>query len=120
MADSGDIQVLERVFAIIESRKGADPKTSYVAKQFANGRGKIAQKVGEEAVETVIAAMEDDHGEVVYESADLLFQLMVLWAETGVKPAEVFAELERREGVSGLDDITARKAAKQAHRDSKA
>ncbi len=101
--------VIDRLFAVIESRRGGDPKTSYVAKLFAKGRKRIAQKVGEEAVETVIAAIDKDRGEVVKESADLLFLLMVLWAELGLKPADVYAELERREGTSGLDEKRARK-----------
>ena len=97
------------MFEVIESRRGGDPKTSYVAKLFIKGRRKIAQKVGEEAVETVIAAIEKDRGEVVKESADLLFFLMVLWAELGLKPADVFAELARREGTSGIAEMNARK-----------
>ena len=111
MAGQGetDSKVLERLFEVIESRHGGDPKTSYVAKLFKKGRRKIAQKVGEEAVETVIAAIEEDRGEVVKESADLLFFLMVLWAELGLKPADVFAELARREGTSGIAEMKARK-----------
>lgn len=104
-----DGAVIERLFEVIESRRGGDPKTSYVAKLFDKGRHKIAQKVGEEAVETVIAAIEKDRGEVVKESADLLFFLMVLWAELDLKPADVFAELARREGTSGVDEMKARK-----------
>ena len=101
--------VIDRLFAVIESRRGGDPKTSYVAKLFSKGRRKIAQKVGEEAVETVIAAIDKDRGEVVKESADLLFLLMVLWAELDLKPADVFAELARREGTSGIAEKKARK-----------
>ncbi len=104
-----DIAFIDRLFEVIESRRGGDPKTSYVAKLFSKGRRKIAQKVGEEAVETVIAAIEKDRGEVVKESADLLFFLMVLWAELGLKPADVFAELARREGTSGVAEMKARK-----------
>ena len=107
-----DSAIVERLFGVIESRKGGDPKTSYVAKLFGKGRKKIAQKVGEEAVETVVAAAADDPGEVVSESADLLFMLMVLWAEMGVKPSDVFAELERREGISGIDEKKSRKKRK--------
>ncbi|NQV78907.1 MAG: phosphoribosyl-ATP diphosphatase [Alphaproteobacteria bacterium] len=101
--------VLERLFTVIEQRRGADPKESYVAKMFAKGRLKIAEKVGEEAVETVIAAVAKDRGEVVYESADLLFALMVLWAQMDVRPEQVFAELARREGTSGIAEKAARK-----------
>lgn len=101
--------VIDRLFAVIESRRGGDPKTSYVAKLFSKGRRKIAKKMGEEAVETVIAAIDKDRGEVVKESADLLFFLMVLWAELDLKPADVFAELARREGTSGVAEKNARK-----------
>ncbi len=101
--------VLERLYGVIEQRRGADPKESYVAKMFAKGRKKIAEKVGEEAVETVIAAVDKDRGEVIYESADLLFALLVLWAQMDVRPEQVFAELARREGTSGIAEKAARK-----------
>lgn len=96
--------ILDRLHAVIETRKGGDPQTSYTARLFARGRGKIAQKVGEEAVETVIAALHEGEGEVVTESADLLYHLMVLWAETGVAPEQVWSELEHRFGTSGVDE----------------
>jgi phosphoribosyl-ATP pyrophosphohydrolase len=86
----------------ILARKGADPATSYVASLFARGRGRIAQKVGEEAVETVIAALGEKSATLVGEAADLLFHLLVLLAERGIALEEVLAELDRREGVSGL------------------
>lgn len=101
--------VLDRVFAVIEERRGADPKESYVAKMFAKGRLKVAEKVGEEAVETVVAAVDQDPDQVVYESADLLFALMVLWAQLELKPEQIYAELARREGTSGLTEMAARK-----------
>ncbi|MBW7835387.1 MAG: phosphoribosyl-ATP diphosphatase [Sphingomonadales bacterium] len=100
--------VIERVFAVIESRRGADPETSYVAKLFHRGRGKIAQKLGEEAVETVIAGIDGKKQELIGESTDLLFHLMVLWANAGINPAEVAAELARREGISGLEEKKSR------------
>jgi phosphoribosyl-ATP pyrophosphohydrolase len=99
---------IDGLFAVIAGRKGADPETSYTAKLFAKGRGKIAQKVGEEAVETVIAALSQGSDKVVSESADLLYHLLVLWAETGVKPEDVWAELERRAGVSGITEKNSR------------
>ena len=109
MADDGahipgtaDVSVLERLSAVIESRKGGDPKASYTARLFDRGRAKIAQKVGEEAVETVIEALRDDRDALAAESADLLYHLLVLWADAGVKPAEVWAALAAREGASGL------------------
>ena len=100
---------LEELFAIVEERRRADPQTSYVARSFAKGRAKLAQKVGEEAVETVIAAMADDRKAVIAESADLLFHLTMLWADAGVAPAEVLAALEGRRGTSGLDEKASRK-----------
>src|SRR5258708_13821252 len=93
--------VLERVYAVIESRKGRDPADSYTAKLFHRGTGKIAQKLGEEAVELVIEAMRGDRTRIVAESADLLYHLLVLWADAGVGPDEIWTELARREGTSG-------------------
>jgi phosphoribosyl-ATP pyrophosphohydrolase len=103
-----DARTLDRLFDVIEGRKGQDPKTSYVANLYKKGRKKIAQKLGEEAVETVIAATADKRDEIVSESADLLFHLMVLWADSGVRPEDVYAELAAREGLSGLDEKAAR------------
>lgn len=93
---------LEQLESTIRSRIGADPSASYVASLFAKGMPKIAQKLGEEAVETVIAAMEGDPKAIVGEAADLLFHLTVLLAAANVPLADVMAELDRREGVSGL------------------
>jgi len=99
---------LDRLAATIASRRAADPGSSYVAALFAKGVPKIAQKLGEEAVETVIAALGGDARAVTGEAADLLFHLLVLLEATGVPLADVFAELDRREGVSGLDEKAAR------------
>ena len=99
---------IDRLFAIVEDRQGADPQESYTAKLLARGRAKIAQKMGEEAVETVIAAMSGNPEEVAKESADLLYHLLVLWSDTGVRPADVYAELAKREGMSGLEEKKAR------------
>ena len=103
--------MLERLYATIEARRGADPDASYVARLTAKGRAKIAQKVGEEAVETVIAACADDTRALIGESADLLFHLAVLWADAGITPADIAAELQRREGTSGLAEKAARRDA---------
>jgi phosphoribosyl-ATP pyrophosphohydrolase len=94
--------------ATIARRRGADPSVSYVASLFAKGRAKMAQKLGEEAVETVIAAIEGKRAGLVSESADLLFHLAVLLAEAGVPIAEVMAELDRREGISGIAEKAGR------------
>jgi phosphoribosyl-ATP pyrophosphohydrolase len=93
---------LDRLWQVVKSRRGGDPATSYTARLFARGRTKIAQKLGEEAVETVIEGIRGDRTKLVGESADLLYHLLVLWADAGVTPADVAAELTRREGTSGL------------------
>ena len=92
-----DGALLDRLYAVIESRRDADPASSGTAKLFAKGTPKIAQKVGEEAVETVIAAMADNKAEAVTESADLIYHLLVLWSDLGISPTEVWQELEDRE-----------------------
>ena len=107
MADAADI--LARLQEVIKARKGGDPETSYVAKRFGQGRAKIAQKVGEEAVECAIAAVSSDREAVVAESADLLFHLMILWADAGIAPDDVLEELARRESVSGVTEKESRK-----------
>jgi len=107
-ANESDIDVLERLFAVIEGRRGADPASSYTAKLFADGADKIAQKLGEEAVEAVIAAAARDPERLAAESADLLYHLLVAWAEAGLAPGDVWAELARREGVSGIEEKNAR------------
>lgn len=100
---------LHRLEATIAQRMAADPSTSYVAKLHAKGLPKIAQKLGEEGVETVIAALSGNRQELVGEAADLLFHLLVLLGEKQVPLAEVLAELDRREGVSGIAEKAARK-----------
>ena len=99
-----DVAVLDRVYGVILSRRTADPEASHVARLFHKGTRKIAQKLGEEAVETVIAAMSQKRKDIVGESADLMFHLLVLWADAGIRPQDVWAELARREGVSGVDE----------------
>lgn len=101
-------EVLNRLFAVIQSRRGGDSKTSYTAKLFEKGTNRIAQKVGEEAVETVIAAVSGDASRVAAESADLLYHLCVLLADAGVTPDDVFDVLEQREGVSGIAEKASR------------
>jgi phosphoribosyl-ATP pyrophosphohydrolase len=94
---------------VVKARKGADPDSSYTARLYAKGINKIAQKLGEEAVETVVAAVAEDNAHVVSESADLLYHLLVLWAAKDVAPADVWAELDRRFGTSGVAVKEARK-----------
>lgn len=98
----------DQLLATIIERRSADPATSYVARLSAKGRAKIAQKLGEEAVETVIAAMADDKAGLVSESADLMFHLAVLLADMGLSFDDIRAELARREGVSGIDEKAGR------------
>lgn len=100
--------ILATLEQTIAERRSADPASSYVAKLFAAGRPKIAQKVGEEAVETVIAALGGDSRALVSETADLIFHLAVLLAEHGLSFADVLAEIERREGMSGIAEKAAR------------
>ena len=103
--------LLQQLYTTINARKNGDVTTSYTAKMFAKGRAKIAQKVGEEAVEVVIAAIQNDKKDIVSESADLLFHLLMLWAEQGVTPEDVLQELQKRRGVSGIDEKKSRKGA---------
>ena len=104
-----DEHVLERLYAVIDSRKGDDPETSYTARLFKRGRAQIAKKLGEEAVETLIEGIRGDGPKLVAESADMLYHLLTLWAACNVEPEAVWAELARREGLSGLAEKAARK-----------
>ncbi|HPD83365.1 MAG: phosphoribosyl-ATP diphosphatase [Alphaproteobacteria bacterium] len=101
--------VLNQLFSIIEDRKNADPETSYVASLYSKGTTKIAQKVGEEAVETAIEAIQGNTQKLAEESADLLFHLMVLWADQGLTPDDVMKVLQSRLGRGGHDEKASRK-----------
>ena len=101
--------IIDRLFALIDSRKGGDPKASYVAKLHGKGVRKIAEKMGEEAIETVAAAVAGDRREIAEEAADLLFHLLVLLSAAGVTLDDVRAELSRREGKSGIEEKKSRK-----------
>lgn len=107
---------LSRLAAVIETRRGGDPDKSYVARLLDKGDDAILKKVGEEACEVVIAAKNGAPEPLVYEVADLWFHTLVLLAHHGLHPDAVLTELARREGLSGLDEFAARKA---ADRDSK-
>jgi phosphoribosyl-ATP pyrophosphohydrolase len=104
-----DGSTLDRLFSVIESRRGADPASSYTAKLFAEGPAAIAKKLGEEAVEAVIEGVRGDGPRLVAESADLLYHLLVLWADRGVAPAEVWRALDARAGTSGIAEKNARR-----------
>ena len=99
---------LARLAAVIESRRGGDPDKSYVARLFAKGTDTILKKLGEEAVETVMAGKDGDRDKIVYEVADLWFHSLAALAHFGLTPAQVLAELERREGLSGLEEFARR------------
>lgn len=99
---------LDKLFATIASRKGADPSQSYTAKLLAGGVEKCAKKFGEEATEAVIAAIQKDKVELAKESADVLYHLAVLWAASGLTPDDVYAILKAREGMSGLEEKASR------------
>jgi phosphoribosyl-ATP pyrophosphohydrolase len=99
---------LEQLAGVIEARKSAPADSSYVAGLLAKGMNAILKKVGEEAAETIIAAKESDNQALVHETADLWFHTLVMLAARGLGPGDVLAELERRFGVSGLDEKAAR------------
>ena len=106
---SVDEHVLDQLYSVIDSRKGADPDTSYTARLFSRGRQQIAKKLGEEAVEALIEGIRGDKTKLVGESADMLYHLLTLWASINVKPKAVWNELARREGLSGLAEKASRK-----------
>ena len=99
---------LDRLFATIAARKGADPAQSYTARLLAEGVEKCAKKFGEEATEAVIAAIQKDKGALAKESADVLYHLAVLWAASGITPEDVYAVLKSREAMSGLEEKASR------------
>jgi len=103
------MNVLEKLAATIEARKGADPDSSWTAKLLSKGPEKCAEKFGEEAVEAIIAAVKDDKAELTCEAADVLYHLLVMLASRDVALADVLAELGRREGVSGIEEKAGRK-----------
>ncbi|MDH5511673.1 MAG: phosphoribosyl-ATP diphosphatase [Gammaproteobacteria bacterium] len=100
--------VLKKLAEVLESRKGADPQSSYVAGLYAKGLDAILKKVGEEATETVLAAKTGERAKIVHETADLWFHTLIMLAQTGLKPDDILSELERRFGVSGLDEKASR------------
>jgi phosphoribosyl-ATP pyrophosphohydrolase len=94
--------ILQRLSELLESRKTADPSTSYVAKLYSKGMDSILKKVGEESAETIIAAKNGDKSQIIYETADLWFHTLVMLAQADLGPQEVLNELARREGLSGI------------------
>jgi phosphoribosyl-ATP pyrophosphohydrolase len=100
--------VLDRLSRVVQSRRAADPAVSHSARLLSRGTAKVAQKFGEEAVECLIEAVAGNHDALVAESADVLYHLIVLWVSAGVSAEEVWAELKRREGISGLAEKASR------------
>jgi len=105
----GLYETLERIAAVIESRKGPDAQASYVAGLLQGSDDAVLKKIGEEATETVLAAKSGDRLHLVRETADLWFHCMILLARNGLGPGDVLAELRRREGIPGFDEKAARK-----------
>jgi phosphoribosyl-ATP pyrophosphohydrolase len=103
-----DGAILDRLWATVMSRRGADPDVSHSARLLSRGTAKVAQKLGEEAVEAVIEATLGNRAALIGESADVLYHLMVVWVDAGIRPGEVWAELERREAISGIAEKAAR------------
>ncbi len=101
-------EVLDRLYAVVTQRRSADPSLSHSARLLSRGTAKVAQKFGEEAVECLIEAVAGNGPALIAESADVLYHLLVLWVNAGVEPGAVWAELERREGVSGIAEKAAR------------
>jgi len=106
--DENGTSILDRLFSVVSSRRGADPMLSHSARLLSRGSAKVAQKFGEEAVECLIEAIRGDHRALVAESADVLYHLIVMWVDADVQPEEVWAELRRREGISGIAERAAR------------
>ena len=102
-------EVIDRLWDVVIDRRGADPAVSHSARLLSRGTAKVAQKFGEESVECIIEAVTGNKDALIAESADVLYHLLVLWVSVGLHPSEVWAELERREGVSGIAEKAARR-----------
>lgn len=100
--------IIDKIFDIIESRKGGDVSASYVASLFEKGTNKIAEKVSEETTEAIIEAVQGNKEKLAEESADLLFHLMILWSDAGLAPDDIFKILQSREDMSGHDEKASR------------
>jgi phosphoribosyl-ATP pyrophosphohydrolase len=108
MSNSPRSAVLDRLYQVVTDRRAADPAVSHSARLLSLGMGKVAQKFGEEAVECVIEAVAGNRDALIGESADVLYHLIVIWVAAGLDPRDVWAELERREGRSGVMEKAAR------------
>lgn len=112
-ANTGTMNVLARLADVVESRRGADPEKSYVARLLSKGPDSFLKKIGEEATETVMAGKDADPVKIINETADLWFHCLIMLAHYGLRPEQVLSELARREGLSGLDEKASRKAAER-------
>jgi phosphoribosyl-ATP pyrophosphohydrolase len=110
MSTGGSRDILDRLSATLAARKNADPETSYTARLFAGGPDAILKKIGEEAAELIMASKDGERGEIIYEASDVVFHTLMLLAFHGLSIDDVRRELERREGVSGIEEKRARKA----------
>jgi phosphoribosyl-ATP pyrophosphohydrolase len=108
LAVGASASVLDRLWAVVEGRRNADPAISHSARLLSRGTAKVAQKFGEEAVECLIEATLGNAAGVVGESADVLYHLLVLWVDAGIRPEQVWQELQRREGISGIAEKASR------------
>ncbi|MGE5539781.1 MAG: phosphoribosyl-ATP diphosphatase [Gemmatimonas sp.] len=111
--------IVDRLYRTILSRKGGDPSHSHTARLFARGPAKIAQKFGEESVEAVIEGARGKRKALIMESADVVYHMLVMWASRGVKPKDVWNELERREGTSGVAEKASRRKGRGKKRPGK-
>jgi phosphoribosyl-ATP pyrophosphohydrolase len=109
--DAPDARVLDRLWATVISRKDADPMQSHSARLLSRGTAKIAQKFGEEAVECLIEAVGGHRTALIAESADVLYHLLVMWVDAGLRPEHIWTELSRREAMSGIAEKAARRPA---------
>lgn len=100
--------ILQRLADTIEARKNADPTQSYVAKLLASDEEKVLKKIAEEAAETIMACKDNDPAQIIYETADLWFHCLVMLARHNISPEAILAELERREGISGIEEKLSR------------
>ena len=103
-------KVIDRLWEVVLNRRAADPAISHSARLLSRGTAKVAQKFGEEAVECIIEAVAGNKQALIAESADVLYHLLVLWVSADLHPSEIWAELERREGVSGIAEKATRRA----------
>lgn len=108
LPDTTSAAVLDRLWGVVVGRRTASPESSHSARLLSRGTAKIAQKFGEEAVECLIESVAGNRPALIAESADVLYHLIVMWVDAGVRPEEVWAELERREGVSGIAEKAGR------------